>query len=304
MTYNPLIWENAIGLGCETFMLKQNKSAGNNLLHFQTELIDFFRGGYRIIAGVAREAEAVFRHTGCLDHAIHSQIVQRIQSDKFSDGFFISFFCGNQLALGGKINAVRTREKRGWTTDDHVNFFHPDTPQVLHTIATGCAADDRIFNNQYFLSFQQVPHRIKFYTHAKITHRLGGLNKGSAYIVITNHAHFKLYAAFFSVTKSRVVARIRERHYNIHIRLVFACQFMTQSFAAQINVLAENLAIGTGKVNQLKNTVTMFDLGKRCQAFTTIFIDNNNFTGFYITDVLCTHKIKSAGLGGDNPTAV
>ena len=79
---------------------------------------------------------------------------------------------------------------------------------------------------------------------------------------------------------------------------------MTQSFAVQINILAEDLAVGTGKINQLKNAVTMLDERERLQALIAFRIDDDNFTGFDIANIRSAHQIKGAGLGSDNPTTV
>ena len=84
--------------------------------------------------------------------------------------------------------------------------------------------------------------------------------------MITNHAHFKRMAAFFRVTQSGINAGVGKRHDDIHIGIVFTRQFMPQTLAAKINILTENLAVGTGEINQLKNAVTMLNRRKRIDA--------------------------------------
>ena len=185
-----------------------------------------------------------------------------------------------------------------------MKFLGAHPLKVFHAVAACRAADNRILDNQDFLSFQKGFDRIEFHPHGKIAHRLGRLNKSAANIVIADHTHLKGNAAFFRVTDRGVISGIRKRHHQVNIRPVFPCQFMTQSFSAQINILAEYLAVGAGKVNQFKNAVAMFHDGKRFQTPVPLRINNNDFTGLYIPNVLGTYQIKRAGLGCHHPAAI
>ena len=112
------------------------------LFQFHTKLVDFFRRGDGIVAIKAGQTKTIFPQTGGLDHAFHGQIVQRIQTDELGNGFFVFFFGGDQFSLGRKVNAIGTGMNCRWTTDDHMNFFHSDAAQILHTITAGGAADN------------------------------------------------------------------------------------------------------------------------------------------------------------------
>ena len=72
-----------------------------------------------------------------------------------------------------------------------------------------------------------------------------------------------------------------------------------------MNTTAVNYRIGTGKVNVFKHAKGAGDLIAMVgYAFNTALLKNNNFTGLYITDKLCTHRIKGTAFGSYNVSSI
>ncbi len=175
---------------------------------------------------------------------------------------------------------------------------------VFDAVAARRSADDGIFHDHDLFPGQQRPDGVQLDAHAEITHGLRRLDEGPAHVMVADHAHLKGNAAFLGVPEGGVVAGIGKGHDQVHIGPVFPGQTVAQPFAAEIDVLAENLTVRPGEVDQFEDAMGRLHLGERHQAVQAGLVDDDDLPGLDIPDICGAHQIKGAGLGGDDPAAV
>ena len=99
-----------------------------------------------------------------------------------------------------------------------MHLFSAQFPQLLDAGHHGGAAHDAVVNDTNALAIDHFAHRIDLNPHTKTAHALRRLDKGAPHIVVADHGMLIGQAGALGKTKSRVNARIRERHHIIHFR--------------------------------------------------------------------------------------
>ena len=252
---------------------------------FEAELADVRGRLQRIVAGVAGQAEMIGLHARRGDHALDTQVVQGIESDESGDFRHVALLRGNQLSLGRKIDAVGAGMARGRAAHDHVDFLHAVFTQVPDAVAARRSADDGIFHDHDLFPGQQGPDGVQLDAHAEIPHGLRRLDERAAHVMVSDHAHFKGNAAFLGVPEGGVVAGVGKGHGEVHIRPVLLGQAVAEPFPAEIDVLAENLAVRPREIDQFEDAMGRFDFRERRQAVQARLIDDDDLPGLDIPDI-------------------
>ena len=130
---------------------------------------------------------------GCPDHAFKTQVVKGIKVKIFAD-FLYGFSGSNEFRIRGEINPVIAGIAGRRAADEHVHLFYSYFTQRPDPAASGCSPDDGVLNDDNPFALQKGTYRVEFYSNAKIAHGLGGLDKGTAYIMVSDNSHLKGYA--------------------------------------------------------------------------------------------------------------
>ena len=117
-------------------------------------------------------------------------------------------------------------------------------------------------------------------------------------VVIANEAKAKRNAAFGGVSDGRGVAGIGDGNDDIGVHRSFARELASHGVAALIDRAAKHQAVGTRKINVLKNAARQ-RRRRRVKARADAFRpDDDQFAGFHVAFVDGAEQIKSAGFRG------
>ena len=126
---------------------------------------------------------------------------------------------------------------------------------------------------------------------------LGWLNESSSDIVIANDAEIEGHIGLFCVTNGRGYTGIGNRDNDIGVQVTFPSQLCADLLSDVINVTAFQHAVGPGEVYVFKNTEFLRALVEGLDAMQAFFVDDDDFTRFYIANELRSDDIQGACLG-------
>jgi hypothetical protein len=222
-----------------------------------------------------------------------------IEPQKFLDFFSRVGGCQEFLA-GGKINTIIAGITVRRATHNHVHFLGSCLPECLDTISGSSSSNDGVLNDDESLVAQQRAYGIELYSYMEVSHGLGGLDKSTAYVVVTDYAHFQWNAGGLGESKGCIVARVGKRHNYVGVHLIFPGHLVPLAFAGQVNILAKNAAVRSGKVDKLKNAEGGA-VGKReLSRPDPIVVDEYDLSRLNVPHVSGPDEIQGTGLRGDD----
>ena len=140
-----------------------------------------------------------------LTHTLQREITESVSPDILANLVDI-MRRGDQLLLGGRINTVVARGKGGRAADSHVDLPRPGLPYDAYDLAAGCAANNRIIDQDDSLSVQQRAHRIELELYAEVPDRLPRLDELRILVVDDNADGRTLTSLVLTQAGARVTA--------------------------------------------------------------------------------------------------
>ena len=170
--------------------------------------------------------------------------MEAVQADEGRNVRLAPLFGGDQFAPDGKIDPVGAGITCRRAAHDHVDLPCAALPQIPDTVPAGGSPDDRILDDHDLLVGDQRLYRIEFDPDPEIPHRLARLDEGPPHIMVSDHPHFEREPTLLRIPESGIVSRIGEGHHEVRIGTVFPGKIAAQPLPAEVDVLAENLAVG------------------------------------------------------------
>ena len=275
------------------------EKAGLGATLFHDEFVKFGVEWNWVVAIEAGHTEFVGFATRGTNHTLDVKVAQRVSPEIFADFLHRALVCEEFFGIG-KINAVVAGVFVRWATDPHVDFLGAVLAQVHHAGAGGRSANNRIIDHHHAFPLYRRANEVEFYPHVEIADHLSRLNKCAADVVVSNEGRIVRNPEFFRKSQRRKDAGVGHRNNKISLHRVTPCEFASHLHAGHADVCASQVAVWARKVNVFKNAKCTAFFFERPLAAKSIFINDQNFARFDITNKLGVNQIKRTALRSEN----
>ena len=128
------------------------------------------------------------------------------------------------------------------------------------------------------------------------------MQKRPAHVVIADKRIAERDAGFFREAEGGPIAAIGHRDDDIAGHRMLPGQFPAEFDADLSDVLIEQIRVGTSEVDVFENAecVRLTRAGPRIDGANAVFVDDHDFAGFDIADVLGLNQIEGARFAGEH----
>ena len=185
-----------------------------------------------------------------------------------------------------------------------MNLLGAGIAQHLDELHHGGAAYDGVVDHDQALALDVVTQRVELHAHAHGAQLLRGLDKRTAHIAILDEALAKGNAALVRIALRGRQTGVGHADDQVGLDGLLVCQLATHVVTAGVDALAVHDGVGAGKVDLLKDAVgRFFGCRHALLGHQALGADAQDLAGTDITDILGTHDIECARLGGNDPAA-
>jgi hypothetical protein len=125
----------------------------------------------------------------------------------------------------------------------------------------------------------------------EVPHGLGRLDKSAAYVVVADYAHFQGNARFLREAEGGIVARVRKGHNNVGAHLILPGHLVSLALTGQIDILSKNIAVRTGKIDELENTEGSSTRIREVSRPESIAINEDHLSRFDISKIASSYQV-------------
>src|SRR6266704_2306104 len=183
--------------------------------------------------------------------------------------------------------------------------MHLACPGVAHhfdDLSRGGAAYDRVVDHDYPLPLEQLTHRVELYFDPEVADGLGWFDKRPADIVVADQAEFERDARFFGIHHRSRDPGVRHRDHDVGIHRILSGQLPSQLLAGHVDVPAEDVRIGAGKIDKLEDARGWFDLLEREKRLdAAVLVADHHFTRFDLANEFGFDQVQGTAFRCDNP---
>src|SRR5208282_5606755 len=180
------------------------------------------------------------------------EIGKRVGDDETAN--LVDGFVGrDQFFFRRRVHSVEAGRDGRRAGNPHVDFFRAGVANHADNFLAGGAAHNGVIDQNDSLARDKAADGVEFQLHTKVAHGLLRLNKSTSDVVIANKPEPKRNAALGGIADGRRIARIRNGNDDIGIDRRFTRQLATHGITALIDRATENDAVGTRKINVLKD---------------------------------------------------
>ena len=200
------------------------------------------------------------------------------------------------MILGISIDPIEARKLDGRSGDANVNLFCSGFHQKLDDLLRGGAADNGIVDEHETLALNVFDERGQFHLNAQFAQLLVGGNERPVDVAALDHALAVRNATDFTEAQRRRYAAVRYRDDDVGFTGVLNRQTRAHSLASTVEQLPEHLAVGSCKVNELKEAHRLFLKRHASLDSHSVLIDDDHLSRFEFVSGNSAHRSKSAGL--------
>src|SRR5438552_789317 len=112
-----------------------------------------------------------------------------------------------------------------------MDFARAGVAHHADDLLRGCAAHQRIVDQNDALAFDRGAVRIVLHAHAQFANALDRLNESAADVMVSDDAEFERYAGMLAVADRGGDAGIRDRHHDVDLDMAFARELRAERFS-------------------------------------------------------------------------